>query len=347
MNHSVRTLLLLTLILLLTAACSNTADAEPEQHEQELNQAENEQQAGAEADPEAEHSEAEHEADQQSGAEYIIDEDLVAGLLQQFQDQSVERAVVMSVSLTELYDIIGVTPVGVPTSSSVLPAAFDEIPRVGNSHQPDLEFIAGLLPDLILGPASLQDSMNRIFAAASLPTAYLPADSLDELKRSLLTLGRLYNKEQEALDYINHFQQKEQAIIEQSAGKEAPRVLILFGSTQSLMFMNEQTYVGSLVHNLGAVNVVSDVLQLTEAYVALDLEQVVEANPDIILLVAHGDANAVAEQFKLEVQSSGAWESLDAVQNDQLIALDYGLFGIASLPKALDAYEELARILFD
>ncbi|RJE86157.1 ferrichrome ABC transporter substrate-binding protein [Paenibacillus sp. 1011MAR3C5] len=280
-------------------------------------------------------------------ADSLVDESKLNELLAQFESPSPSKAVTLSVAITELFDAIGVAPVGVPTSSSTLPAAFDSVPRVGSSHQPDVEAIAGLQPDVILGPASIKENLEKQFEAAKLPTGYLPADSLDELKLSLSALGRLFQKEDAAKAYIEKFNGDEQAAIATVEGKEAPSVLILFGSVESLMFMNENTFVGSLVKNLGGVNVVSDVLKLTETYTPLDMESIVEANPDMILLVAHGDPNAVSKKFEEDVKSSGAWEKLSAFQNGKLKALDYRLFGIASLPKAVSAYNELAGIMYE
>lgn len=100
------------------------------------------------------------------------------------------------------------------------------------------------------------------------------------------------------------------------------------------------------MENLGGTNVVTDVLKSTETYTPMDMENVVTANPDIILLVAHGDPTAVAKKFEEDVKTNGAWDKLNAFKNDKLISLDYSLFGIASLPKAVTAYTELAGIMY-
>ncbi|MFD0590365.1 helical backbone metal receptor [Paenibacillus sp. GCM10027627] len=323
---------IIALILAITAACgSNTG-------------------GNAASEPSVKPSEEavqEQPKETEKPAQSSVDETKVAELLKEFENQSPSKAVTMSVAITELFDVLGVAPVGVPTSSSALPAAFDAVPRVGSSHQPDLEAIAGLQPDVIVGPASIKDNLEKQFEAAKLPTAYLPADSLDELKLSLVTLGRLFKKETEANSYIEKFNAEEKAAVASVEGKTAPKVLILFGSAESLMFMNENTYVGSLVKNLGGVNVVSDVLKLKDTYIPLDMESIVEANPDIILLVAHGDPAAVAKKFEEDVKAGGAWDKLNAFKNGKLQALDYGLFGIASLPKAASAYKELSGILYE
>ncbi|MBH5319705.1 ABC transporter substrate-binding protein [Paenibacillus sp. GSMTC-2017] len=320
---------IVALMLALTVACGN-------------NTATN----GGTASPEPTKETTENNVAKEATLASVVDEKQVEELLKQFENKTPSKAITMSVSLTELFDALGVAPAGVPTTKSTLPASFDAIPRVGSTHQPDIEAIAGLQPDVIIGPASIKDNLEKQFTAANLPTAYLPSDSLDELKLSTAVLGRLLGKEKEAVAVIEKFNADEKAAIESVKGKTAPSVMVLFGSAESLMFMNENTFVGSLVKNLGGVNVASDVLKLTETYTPLDMESVVEANPDIILLVAHGDPAAVAKQFEADVKKNGAWDKLNAFKNGKLQALDYGIFGIASLPKATSAYTELSGIMY-
>lgn len=277
----------------------------------------------------------------------MVDETKVQELLAQFEGKTPEKVVTVSVSISELLNELGVVPAGVPTTNSTLPAAFDQVPRIGSSHQPDLEQIAKLEPDFVLAPSSIKDNLEKVFQSATLPSAYLPADSLEELKVSLVALGRLFKQEDKAEAFLQQFSEKENAVLEATKGKEAPSVMILFGSAESLMFMNEDTYTGSLVKKLGASNVVTDVLKLKETYIPLNMENIVAANPDIILLVAHGDPNAVAKKFEEDTKKNGAWEKLDAFKNDKLIALDYNLFGIASITKAPEAYEDLLKILYN
>ena len=270
----------------------------------------------------------------------------VEKLLKQFGTKKPEKIVTLSVSITEILNEIGVTPAGVPKSSNKLPEAFDNIPRVGTSHQPDLEQIAKLQPDVIVSPMSIKDSIEKKLKPASLPTAYLPADSLEQLKLSTTVLGRVFGREDKAKAYLEKIQQEEQAVLNSVKGKPAPKVMILFGSAETLMLMNDNTFAGSIARNLGATNVLSDVMKKSEDYVPLNMESVIAANPDAILLVAHGDPNAVAKKFEDDVKKNGVWEKMNAFKNGKMKALDSQLYGIASIVKAPAAYKDMARILF-
>jgi len=286
-------------------------------------------------------------AETPKAAGIVVDEAKVTELLSQFGGKTPAKVVTVSVAITELLNELGVTPVGVPTSSSKLPASLDQVPRIGASHQPDLEQIAKLQPDFILGPASIKENLEKKFKPANLPAAYLPADSLEELKLSSVALGRLFKQESKAEAFLQKFEQAESAAVETAKGKQAPKVMFLFGSAESLMLMNENTFAGSLAKKLGASNVVSDVLKLKETYIPLNMESVVAANPDIILLVTHGDPVAASKKFEEDSKKNGAWEKLNASKNGKLIALDYNLFGIASIIKGPDAYNALAKILYN
>ncbi|OME84144.1 ferrichrome ABC transporter substrate-binding protein [Paenibacillus sp. FSL A5-0031] len=282
-----------------------------------------------------------------SDSKIEVDETKAAELIAQFNNQVPSSTVTISVAIAELLNELGIETAGVPTTKNKLPEAFVNLPRIGSSHQPDLEQIAKLQPGVILGPSSIKDSLDKSFKPANLPTAYLPADSLDELKLSTVVLGRVYGKEDKANEVLQKLSEQEAEAVKLSEGKDAPSVMVLFGSAESLMFMNDSTFVGSLAKKLGAKNVLSEVLKKEDAYVPLDMESIVTANPDIILLVAHGDPSAVTKQLEDDVKKNGAWEKLNAFKNGKLIALDYSLYGVASLVNAPNAYQDMAKILYN
>ncbi|WP_152393547.1 helical backbone metal receptor [Paenibacillus guangzhouensis] len=279
-------------------------------------------------------------------AAYTVDEAKAAELQAQFGDAAPSKVVVASVAISEILNELGVMPVGVPTSTLELPASFKDLPRIGSALKPDVEQVTKLQPDVIIGPESIKTSLVKQFKPANLKTAYLPADSLEELKLSTVVLSRIFQKEDQANAFLTKLAEQEKSSVEQANDKTAPKIMILFGSAESFMMMNENTFAGSIAKKLGATNVVSDVLKSEETYIPLNMENVVAANPDVILLVAHGDANTTVKKFEEDVKKNGAWEKLNAFKNDKVKALDYNLFGVASVVKASDAYQQMLSILY-
>ncbi|MGN7470821.1 helical backbone metal receptor [Brevibacillus sp. SAFN-007a] len=335
MKHAGWKMGMIALLLTSAVGCSNTQS--PEQATPQQNQT---------SEPSSQNTSTQTASSEQAAPSVSIDEKKAGELLAQFQNQTPTKVVTLSVPLTEILHELGVTPVGVPTTNSKLPAALDNVPRIGTSHQPDLEQIAKLQPEFVLGPASIKDSIDKKLKPAGTPTAYLPADSMDELKLSTVVLGRLFRQEAKAEQLIRKIAEQEASIIEATKGKPAPKVLFLFGSAEALMTMSDQTFAGSIARNLGAVNVATDTLKQTQTYAPLNMESIVAANPDVILLVAHGDPQAVAKTFEEDVKKNGAWEKMSAFQNGNMQSLDFNTFGTASIVNAPAAYKQLADILY-
>ncbi|UVI30692.1 ABC transporter substrate-binding protein [Paenibacillus spongiae] len=275
-----------------------------------------------------------------------VDEAKAAELQAQFGQEAPAKVVSASVAISEILDVLGVMPIGVPTSTVELPAAFKDVQRIGSALKPDVEQVTKLQPDLVLGPESIKDSLEKQFKPASLKTAYIPSDSLEELKLSMVVMSRVFKQEQKANEFLANLEKQESEAAKQAEGKTAPKVMLLFGSAESFMLMNENTFPGSIAKKLGASNVVSDVLKSDETYVMLNMENVVAANPDVILLVSHGDPDTAIKKFEEDVKKNGAWDKLNAFKNGKVSALDYNLFGVASLVKAADAYKEMTTKLY-
>ena len=299
----------------------------------------------AEAAPAETKTETQTETKADESAAVQVDEMKAAELQAQFQGQP-SKVVVASVAIAEILNVLDVTPVGVPTSTVALPDKFKDIQPIGSALKPDVEQVTKLQPDVVLGPASIKDSLEKQFKPASLKTAYVPSDSLEELKLSTVVLGRVFKQEQKASEFIASMEKQEKDAVSQAQGKTAPKVMILFGSAESFMMMNENTFAGSIAKKLGASNVVTDVLKSEETYLPLNMENVVTANPDVILLVSHGDPQAAIQKFEADVKKNGAWEKLNAFKNKRVQALDYNLFGVASIVKASDAYKEMLGLLY-
>ncbi|WP_409340885.1 ABC transporter substrate-binding protein [Paenibacillus sp. MBLB4367] len=277
---------------------------------------------------------------------FKVDETKAAELQAQFGQQAPAKVVSASVAIAEILNTLGIMPVGVPTSTIALADELKNVQKIGSALKPDVEQVTKLQPDVVLGPSSIKDSLEKQFKPANLKTAYIPTDSLEELKLSMVVLSRVFKQEQKANDFFAKLDKQESDALAVAKGKTAPKVMFLFGSAESFMLMNENTFPGSLAKKLGASNVVSDVLKSKETYVALNMENVVTANPDVILLVAHGDPDAAIKKFEEDVKKNGAWEKLNAFKNSKVKALDYNTFGVASIVKAPDAYKELAAKLF-
>lgn len=287
---------------------------------------------------------AQAESTTTSNSSSTVDEAAVAELVKNFPEQKSEKIITTSVTIAEMLKILNVTPTGLPTTEHQLPEGYDKIDKIGSAVEPDVEKIVSLSPDLVVGPKSIHTSLEKKMKNTKIPTAYVPTDSYGDLKNSFMALATALDQKEVAEKYLTDLDKKEKEIIA-SNDSSNKKVMVLFGSGESFMLMNTNTYVGSLVAQTGAKNIVTEATTSKEAYVPMNMEDVVATNPDVILLVSHSDASVALKQFKDEVKKNGAWEQLNAFKNDQVDALDYGIFGYASIVKAPEALEALQKML--
>ncbi|ATP41823.1 ferrichrome ABC transporter substrate-binding protein [Solibacillus sp. R5-41] len=275
-----------------------------------------------------------------------VDEKEFQEALAAFPETVPSKIVTTSVPLTEMLHLLDIVPVGVPTSTNPIPTDFDSITRVGSPMAPDLEVISNLQTELIVGAASLKDSLDKALEGMNLPTAYLPTDSYEDLKLSFKVLGTYFGKEKEMNEILQTIVAKEQELEKQAAGKELPSVMLVIGTSDSFMVMNDKSYLGSLVERLGAENIATSILKTDSTYSTLNLEEIVVADPDMIFVLASGDHGANEDKFKQEIANNSAWTQLSAYKNDNIHFLDYSIFGVTSIANVDTALTTIADYFY-
>ena len=276
-----------------------------------------------------------------------VDEEKFQEALANFPETVPDKIVTTSVPLTEMLHLLDIVPVGVPTSTNPIPTDFDAITRIGSPMAPDLEVITSLQTELIVGASSLQETLDKALVGMNLQTAYLPTDSYEDLKLSFKVLGTYFGKEEKMNEVLQSIVAKEKELETLAQGKELPTVMLVMGTSDSFMVMNDKSYLGSLVERLGADNIAKSVLKAESTYSAINLEEIVVANPDMIFVLASGDHGANEDKFKEEVAQNSAWTQLSAYKNDKIYMLDYSTFGVTSIANVDTALTTIADYFFN
>jgi iron complex transport system substrate-binding protein len=342
-------ILVLLVIAALTAmtACSSTNTADNPKNEAVTNTTANESKEANAAKTTEVANTAEAAGKVYSLENDGVDEALFNEALSQFPAKVPERIVTTSVPLTEMLYLLGITPVGVPTSTNPIPADFETIDRIGSPMAPDLEVVTKLEPDLLLGAESLRSTLDKSLEGIDLQKAYLRTESFEDLKLSLKVLGTYFNKKDEMNAALTKILNKENELSQLAEGKELPSVLLVIGTADSFMVMSEKSYLGSLVKKLGADNIATSVLQVTDTYSPINMENIVAADPDIILVLASGDHGATEDKFKKEIEKNETWTKLSAYANNKINILDYSVFGVTSIINAETALTEIAKYFYE
>lgn len=212
---------------------------------------------------------------------------------------------------------------------------FQGITQVSKGQAPpNLEKIVALKPDLVVGNKDFHAQVLAKFNDLGIATLATKIDKWDDLTDLSKQLAQAIGADSAPL------LKRYQTFLEKSVNK-APSTLVLV-SRQPILAPNKNSWAGDLLSKFGAKNVVADLQSQspTGGYVTLSAEKILQANPDVLLVVNTDQTNA--EQFK----SEPFWNKLKATKNQQVYVFDYyGLVNPGSLDKIEEACTRLREVL--
>lgn len=221
------------------------------------------------------------------------------------------------------------------------PAEAKSVPSIGGSMgKYNWEKVASLQPDLVL--ASSLNTPEQVKALEDLKlTVYYLANptTLDGLFANLEIIGKLTGREKEAAGVSDALRKRVQNVTEAVAKKTArPKVFYeLDGSDPAKPWTaGPGSFIDTLILMAGGENAAA---RLKGDYAQISQEELLAANPDIILL---GDAayGVTPEQ----VARRAGWNVIAAVKNNKILAFDDNLVSRPS-PRLVDGLEALLKII--
>lgn len=257
------------------------------------------------------------------------------------------RIVATSVATCEILEQLGIESekvVGVPsTTAYTVPEIYQNAEEVGSPMAPDMEIVASLNPTVILSPNSLQGDLETQYDNAGFTSAFLNLKSTVGMYKSIQELGEMFGKEEKARELTDEFLAYMEEYESADRDGEAPRVLILMGLPGSYVVATESSYAGSLVKLAGAVNIYGD--GNGTDFLNINVEDMLQRDPDIILRTSHAMPEQVMAMFRDEFADNDIWQHFRAVQEGKVYDLDNNKFGMSANFRYKEALEELKHIL--
>jgi iron complex transport system substrate-binding protein len=203
------------------------------------------------------------------------------------------RIVALAPNLAELVFAAGAgeTLVGVSAYSDY-PPAVEKLPLVGDAFTIDQERLAMLGPDLLLAwesgtPAHVVDELRH----AGYEVEIIRTRSLDDIAAALVRIGRLAGTEQQALGVAAEFSGGLQKLGDAYADAGPIRVFYQV-SSRPLYTVGREHFASELIALCGGSNVFADLDQLAPA---IDVEAVIDRDPEVMLAGDDAGSNAFAE----------------------------------------------------
>jgi ABC-type Fe3+-citrate transport system substrate-binding protein len=191
---------------------------------------------------------------------------------------------------------------------------------LGMAHEPNLELLATVRADLIIGDRRLHATLREQLGRFGGDVLLVDASSVQATFDGLLEIGRRVGLEKELAARVA-------AVEAELAGLRLSTpvtTLPLFGAPGTFLAITPQTWLGDLLARLDFDNLASSGSghQTRPGYVSLSDEVLASSRPRLVLLMAHGDADEIAHGFRKAALASGGWAHLA----DRVHLLDPRLF---------------------
>ena len=237
-----------------------------------------------------------------------------------------ERIVALSPSVNEIIFALGDGDKIVGnTTYCTYPEASKKVEKVGGYFDPSLEKIVALNPTLVIMQQN-NYKLSQKLGALGIQTRVVKIDTLENIKATIEKIGEISGKEDEAQKILQSINQELKNIKGITAGK---KILFVMGHNTSLasriFVAGQNLYFDDIIQASGNVNAY---VSQKKGQPVLNMENIIAANPDIVILLAH----SMHEKALSKKDLTDPWIQLpiNAAKSNSIYIIDKHYAGIPS-----------------
>ncbi|MBE9037400.1 ABC transporter substrate-binding protein [aff. Roholtiella sp. LEGE 12411] len=213
---------------------------------------------------------------------------------------------------------------------------FQDIPRVSEGQTPpNLEKIVALKPDLVIGAEGFSNVPIQKLKQLGIPTFLTKVNNWKSLEELTKTLAESIDSNPQPL--LNRYKTFLPDKVTQTSS-----ALVLV-SRQPILAPNKNSWAGDLLAKFQVKNLAAELQGKSPigGYVTLSAEKVLEANPEVIILINSPQGNSEAGLLD-SLKKEAFWQQLQATKKNRVYVFDY--FGLIN-PGSIDAIEKACQQL--
>ena len=257
------------------------------------------------------------------------------------------RIVVTSASFLEPLYKVGGNVVGRPSSKNKSVELAKDAAEIGTVYQIDTEKLLACNPDLVIINKGMNEKLSTILDENKIPFIVIDMKSYDDVTKNILTFAEISGQPEIALDIIERMDEKITHIV-QKIPPEKKRVAVLHSTAQGLSVQLDGSIAGNVLQILGWENVAAGMEAIngkadTAPY---SLETLVEQNPEIIFVTSMGNIDEIKANMEKTISENAAWQTIPAIQNNQLYYLPQDLFLLSPGVHYPDAVKYVANLIY-
>ncbi|ADZ89682.1 ABC transporter substrate-binding protein [Marinomonas mediterranea] len=239
--------------------------------------------------------------------------------------KDIKRVVTLFQGATDSVVALGVTPVGVVDSWAQKPTyrylrpALKGVSHVGLETQPNLEAIAALKPDLIIGTRSRHE---KIYTQLSQIAPTVLAENVYDFQHSLELTAKAISRDRKGKELWSTFQERIgqlREVMKKNHSEWPISVSVLNIRADHLRLYLQKSFAGSVLHEVGFTFPLPS--QTGWGVKLKTKEALPSANADMFFIILHSDDEIVRQNYKAW-RSHPLWKALKAPQNGKVYEVD-------------------------
>lgn len=234
-----------------------------------------------------------------------------------------KKIVTLELSFVDSLNALGIKPIGISDDNkkdmiTKLVGQEMDYTSVGTREQPNLEVISSLQPDLIIADAERHKGIYKDLQQIA-PTIVLKSreSTYQENLDSFKTIAKAVNKEDAAEKRLSEHEKTLKELKAKLTVDSNMTVLPAVVRDTSFQAHTSSSYDGALLERMGLKNAI----QQEQPHAEMNLEQLVEIDPDVLLL-ANNEGKLLTDEWK----DNPLWKDLKAVKSGQVYSVDRDLW---------------------
>ncbi len=190
------------------------------------------------------------------------------------------------------------------------------IPKLTLSHPngPNLEVMAKLKPNIVFSSTRWQaghSALKRLGIRVVIADPTAPSGVPKNVKK----IGRIIGRQKQARRFVAKIRKQNRSATRGISGTR-PDVLVVLGIGRTAMAFLGNSWGGKIVRMAGG-KLVTGGATASGGFARISDEVVVAANPDVIIVVPHGNSDDL-DQVRDYVVNNEAWKTTDAYENGNI-----------------------------
>jgi len=220
--------------------------------------------------------------------------------------------------------------------------------QIGPVYNIDMESVIAAKPDLIIGQVGTQSTQCKKLRDMGFDVVLTHIRGFSDVLDTYRAFGKLLDKSELAEEKIKALVDKKEEIVKK-VPEDDLSVVILYVTSRSLSVKLDNSIAGDVANILKLDNIASDLPPETigSESTPLDIEYIVEKNPDYVLVTSMISSNEEARQtMNKEFSENPAWKGVKAIEEGRVIYLPQQYFLYNAGPYYDQAIEYIARGIY-